>query len=80
MLYIKPICVCNNELTLTVHEMDSMDFRLNDKGKLVKSSVKHHRETILMELACKDCGNLYESILDEKKRYKRGAIKREGFE
>lgn len=79
MTYIKPLCDCNNELTLTVHEMDSMDFQISDKGKLVKSSVKHSRETILLELSCRNCGNLYESETDEKNRLTRGPMKKQDF-
>lgn len=79
MVYIKPLCECKNELTLTVHEMDSMDFQISDKGKLVKSSVKHAKEMILLELSCQHCGNLYEMNEDERKRYIRGPLKRDSF-
>lgn len=60
--------------------MDSMDFRISNKGKIVKTSVKHSKETVLTELTCSDCGSIYESRLDEQQRYLRGSIKREGFD
>lgn len=49
--YIKPICDCSNELILTIHEMNSMDFRISDKGKILKVSVKSHKETYGQEFS-----------------------------
>lgn len=79
MFYTRPLCDCNNPLILTVHEMDSMDIKISEKGKLVKSSVKHSRETIQVVLSCVSCGNLYESNTDEKNRYICGPKKRSDF-
>ncbi|MEK5071708.1 hypothetical protein [Sporosarcina sp. FSL K6-1508] len=80
MTYIKPICDCQNELILTVHETDSMNFHINKKGNLIKSSVKHFKETHGTELACTQCGNTYVCEFDIEKRLIRGGVDREGFD
>ncbi|MCY9738140.1 hypothetical protein M5X17_31095 [Paenibacillus alvei] len=80
LFYVKPTCDCSNELTLTIHQMHSMDYRVSSTGKIVKSSMKLHSETHLQEFSCTSCGNTYEVKLDNEKRYVRGEITREGFD
>ncbi|KGE18445.1 hypothetical protein PWYN_00145 [Paenibacillus wynnii] len=80
MTYEKPKCDCSNDLTLTLHEMNSMDFRISDKGKIVKSSIKSNKELHAQEFGCTKCGNTYVVKLDERQRYVRGEVTREGFD
>lgn len=79
MTYIKPLCECESELILVVHEMNSMDFRIYKNGKHTKSPVAQTKEAYGTELSCFHCGNMYVCEFDDKNRLVRGGLDREGF-
>ncbi|MGF7535020.1 hypothetical protein AAGG74_15225 [Bacillus mexicanus] len=80
MGYTKPICDCGSELIFTIHQIDSMDYRISDRGKILKSSVIHNKEIIDSHFSCNVCGNHYRFNYDENDKIIRGEIRRKGFD